>query len=142
MFQGYWLGPGRTVVSAARMTPEQRRLLEANAEAVSAVIAGIKPGVKVRELVAIGDRKLGAFGGEPSELTKEWPLFGHGNGLFFEAPTISTRVGPDADFLLQENMVVSIEMFFKSAGVGEAGFENCIIVKRGGPELLTDTPML
>jgi len=33
-------------------------------------------------------------------------------------------------------------MFFKSAGVGEAGFENCVIVKRGAPELLTDTPML
>ena len=142
MFQGYWLGPGRTVVCGRRMTSEQRALLEANAAAVTAVIAGIRPGVKVRDLVDIGDRHLTEFGGEPSELTKQWPLYGHGNGLFFEAPTISTRIGPDADFVLQENMVISIEMFFRRAGVGEAGFENCAIVKKEGPELLTRTPML
>ena len=142
MFQGYWLGPGRTVVSGRPMTSGQRALLEANAAAVTAVIAAIRPGVKVRQLVEIGDRHLTEFGGEPSELTKEWPLYGHGNGLFFEAPTISTRIGPDADFVLRENMVISIEMFFKRAGVGEAGFENCVIVKSDGPELLTHTPML
>lgn len=141
MFQGYWLGPGRTVVSGRRMTSEQRALLEANAAAVTAVIAGIRPGVKVRDLVEIGDRHVTEFGGEPSELTKEWPLYGHGNGLFFEAPTISTRVGPDADFVLRENMVISIEMFFRRAGIGESGFENCVIVKGDGPELLTHTPM-
>jgi Xaa-Pro aminopeptidase len=69
-------------------------------------------------------------------------LYGHGNGLFFEAPTISTRVGNDAEFRLQENMVVSIEMFFQRQGVGEAGFENSVIVTHSGTELLTCTPML
>ena len=142
MFQGYWLGPGRTVVCGRRPTPEQTALLEANAAAVAAIVAGIRAGVTVRELVEIGDRRTQAFGGESSELTREWPLYGHGNGLFFEAPTISIRVGNDADFVLRENMVVSIEVFFSRAGVGHAGFENNVIVTDTGSELLSRTPML
>ena len=142
MFQGYWLGPGRTVVCGRRPTPEQTALLEANAAAVAAIVAGIRPGVTVRELVEIGDCQTQSFGGETSELTREWPLYGHGNGLFFEAPTISIRVGNDADFVLRENMVVSIEVFFSRAGVGHAGFENNVIVTDTGSELLSRTPML
>jgi Xaa-Pro aminopeptidase len=142
MFQGYWLGPGRTVVCGSRATPDQQELLEANVSAVNAVIAAIRPGITVRQLVDIGDRYVAQFGGELSELSKQWPLYGHGNGLFFEAPTISTRVGNDAEFRLEVNMVVSIEMFFKRDGVGEAGFENSVIVTHSGSELLTRTPML
>jgi Xaa-Pro aminopeptidase len=96
----------------------------------------------VRDLVAIGDRHTITFGGELSELAKQWPLYGHGSGLFFEAPTISIRVGNDADFVLRENMVVSIEVFFSRAGVGHAGFENNVIVTSDGSELLSRTPLL
>jgi Xaa-Pro aminopeptidase len=142
MFQGYWLGPGRTVVCARQPTCAQRALLEANAAAVDAVVAAIRAGASVRQLVAIADRQREAFAGEPSALAREWPVYGHGNGLFFEAPTISTRVGNDADFVLRENMVVSIEMFLRQAAVGEAGFENNVIVTREGSELLSTTPML
>jgi Xaa-Pro dipeptidase len=142
MFQGYWLGPGRTVVCGGRPTPVQRALLEANAGAVGAIVAAIHSGVSVRELVAIGDRHTTAFGGEISDLAAQWPLYGHGNGLFFEAPTISIHVGNDADFVLRENMVVSIEVFFSRAGVGHAGFENNVIVTSDGSELLSRTPML
>jgi Xaa-Pro aminopeptidase len=141
MFQGYWLGPGRTVVCSARPTTAQRKLLEANAAAVDTIVAAIRPGVMVRELVEIGDRQTAAFDGEISELAKQWPLYGHGNGLFFEAPTISIRVGNDANFVLRENMVVSIEVFFSRAEVGHAGFENNVIVTRYGSELLSQTPM-
>jgi Xaa-Pro aminopeptidase len=142
MFQGYWLGPGRTVVCARRPTTAQRALLEANAAAVDAIVAAIRAGVTVRALVAIGDRHTAAYGGEASELSKEWPLYGHGNGLFFEAPTISIHVGNDADFVLRENMVVSIEVFFSRTGIGHAGFENNVIVTRDGSELLSRAPML
>jgi Xaa-Pro dipeptidase len=142
MFQGYWLGPGRTVVSGARPSASQKALLEANAAAVQKVIAGIRDGVRVRELVEIGDRCMREFGGTVSELSRQWPLYGHGNGLFFEAPTISTRVGNDADFVLRRNMVISIEMFFAQPGIGESGFENNVIVTTEGSELLSRTPML
>ena len=142
MFQGYWLGPGRTVVSAVPPSVSQRALLEANAAAVQKVIAAIRDGVRVRELVEIGDRCAREFGGTTSELSRQWPLYGHGNGLFFEAPTISTQVGNDADFVLRSNMVVSIEMFFAQPGVGESGFENNVIVTADGSELLSRTPML
>lgn len=142
MFQGYWLGPGRTVVCGGRPTSAQRALLEANAAAVGAIVAAIRAGVTVRDLAAVGDRHTAAFGGETSEIARQWPLYGHGNGLFFEAPTISIRVGNDADFVLREHMVVSIEVFFSRAGVGHAGFENNVIVTGDGSELLSRTPML
>jgi Xaa-Pro dipeptidase len=142
MFQGYWLGPGRTVVCRATPNPDQRALLEATAAAVDAIVASIREGATVRELVEIGDRHVRAFGGEPSALASQWPVFGHGNGLFFEAPTISTRIGGDADFVLRANMVVSIEVFLRRAGIGEAGFENNVIVTDSGTELLSRSPML
>jgi Xaa-Pro aminopeptidase len=142
MFQGYWLGPGRTVVCGRRATAAQNALLEANAAAVETVIDHVRAGVSVRELVQVADSCIEKFSGAVSPLAKEWPLYGHGNGLFFEAPTISTKVGPDADFVLRANMVVSIEIFFSRAGVGDAGFENNVIVNAGGSELLSRTPML
>jgi Xaa-Pro dipeptidase len=142
MFQGYWLGPGRTVVCGTRPTPAQRELLSANAAAVNTVIAAVRAGVKVCELVAIGDRLTEQFGGPLSDMAREWPVYGHGNGLFFEAPSISVRAGPDAQFELRENMVISVEMFFACAGVGQAGFENSVIVTRDGAELLITSPML
>jgi Xaa-Pro dipeptidase len=142
MFQGYWLGPGRTVACGTRSTPEQRELLSANAEAVNTVIEAVRAGVKVHELVALGDRLTEEFGGPVSDLAREWPVYGHGNGLFFEAPTMSVRVGPDAQFELRENMVISVEMFFARSRVGQAGFENSVIVTRDGSELLINSPML
>lgn len=141
MFQGYWLGPGRTTVSGPASGP-QRALLEANAAAVETVIRHVRAGVAVRDLVRIADECTARFAGSTSPLARQWPLYGHGNGLFFEAPTISTRVGPDADFVLREGMVISIEIFFSREEVGHAGFENSVIVTSAGSELLSTTPML
>jgi Xaa-Pro aminopeptidase len=39
-------------------------------------------------------------------------------------------------------MVIRIEVFFSKAGVGDAGFENNVIVTGNGAELLSRTPML
>jgi len=142
MFQGYWLGPGRTVVCGRRPTSAQLSLLEANAAAVGSIVAAIRAGVTVRELVAIGDRHTAAFAARPASSQAMALLYGHGNGLFFEAPTISIRVGNDADFVLRENMVVSIEVFFSRDGWGRQGFENNVIVTGDGSELLSRVPML
>jgi len=141
MFQGYWLDPGRTAV-CGKPSAGQKELIEANAGVVDAIVAAVKPGVKVRELCAIGDKLTAAFGGGKNEMAEKWPIYGHGNGLFFERPSISTTVPGFADFVLEENMVVGIEAFFTRAGVGSAGFEQNLIVTKDGPELLTTTPML
>jgi Xaa-Pro aminopeptidase len=140
MFQGYWLGPGRTAVCGGNASAAQRELLEANAHAVEAVLGAVRAGASVRDLVAVGDREQAAFGSNDNPLARQWPLYGHGNGLFFEAPTISTKIGPDADFVLAENMVISIEIFYARDGVGTAGFENCVIVTKDGSERLTVAP--
>lgn len=141
MFQGYWLGPGRTVVCGRSPTAAQRELLIANSQAVNTVLAAVRPGIRVHELVAIGDRLTAEFGGPLSDMAREWPVYGHGNGLFFEAPSISVKVGPDAQFELRENMVISVEMFFAREGVGQAGFESSVIVTPAGSEPLITSPM-
>jgi len=42
---------------------------------------------------------------------------------------------------LEENMVLGVEVFLGKPGVGSAGFEQNFIVRTGGNELLTTTPM-
>ena len=141
MFQGYWLDPGRTSV-CGKPSAAQKELVEANAAIVEALIAAVRPGVTVAEVCAVGDKASAAFGGDKSEMAEKWPIYGHGNGLFLEAPSISTKVPGFADFVLEESMVVGLEAFFSRAGVGSAGFEQNVIVTADGAELLTRTPML
>ena len=142
MFQGYWLDPGRTSVCGMKPSDAQRELIEANAHIVDELVAAVRPGISIKELVALGDGLSAEFGGDASEMAQKWPLYGHGNGLFFEAPTISTKVPGFADFVLEENMVIGLEAFFSRSGVGSAGFEQNAIVTADGSELLTRTPML
>ncbi|MSP83729.1 MAG: aminopeptidase P family protein [Alphaproteobacteria bacterium] len=141
MFQGYWLDPGRTAVTGRRPTNSQKDLVEACANVVDTLIAGIKPGVLLADLAREGDRLIQAAGGEKDQAAEKFPLYGHGLGLFFEKPYISTSMGEAGD-VFQEGMVMGVEAFLARSGVGAAGFEQNVIVGKDGAELLTTTPML
>ncbi len=80
-----------------------------------------------------------AFGGEISPLMKNFPFYGHGIGLSFEQPRISTAMSLPGD-VVEENMVFGVEAFLALEGVGSAFFEDIVIVTAGTPELLTRTP--
>jgi Xaa-Pro aminopeptidase len=141
MFQGYWLDPGRTAVCGKRASNAQKNLIEACAGIVEALIADIRPGVRLMDLAAKGQKMLVDAGAEKDQAAEKWPLFGHGVGLFFEKPYISTSMGDPAD-VFEDGMVMGVEAFVAHAGVGSAGFEQNIIVGKSGAEIVTDTPML
>ncbi len=143
MFEGYWLDPGRTAVAGRRPTKEQHGLIERTARIVEGLVDGIRPGVTVGEIVQLGDRMIEEAGGEKDQAAKMFPIYGHGVGLFFEGPyiTSSSMFPPQGAQRLEENMVLGVEVFLGEPEVGSAGFEQNIIVRADGNELLTTTPM-
>jgi Xaa-Pro dipeptidase len=141
MFQGYYSDPGRTVVVGAPMTAAQRELIHTCAALCETLLAAIRPGMPVLELARIGDRRIAEVGGEKDQAAEKFPLYGHGLGLFFEKPYISTLMGDPEDLFL-EGMVVGVEVFLGRHGVGSAGFEQNAIITHAGAEVITTTPML
>lgn len=139
-YQGYYLDPGRTAVRG-RPSDEQRRLIEATSAIVQALTAMMRPGARLLDVAAEGDRLTQAFGGEVSAIMKNFPFFGHGIGLSFEQPRISTAMS-QTDDVVKANMVFGVEAFLATAGVGSAFFEDIIIVGEDRTELLTKTPHL
>jgi Xaa-Pro aminopeptidase len=141
MYQGYWLDPGRTTVIGLRPTVEQRRLVESCAGMVEEMRAQIRPGVRVHDIALLGQRLRREFGGPLEALEAEFPAYGHGSGLFWDPPVISTCYDGKHD-TFKENMVASTEAFLATPGVGGVGFEQNFIVTNDGTELLTTTPMI
>jgi Xaa-Pro dipeptidase len=140
MYQGYWLDPGRTSVVGLRPTPDKKRLVESCADIVERLRAEIRPGVRVADIAALGDRLRREYYGDEA-IEEDWYVFGHGNGLYFEPPIIAPGYdGKHAVF--RENMVAATELFLNLPGVGSAGFEQNFIVTRYGTELLTTTPLI
>ncbi len=154
-FQGYWMDPGRTTVKG---TPSdgQKDLVEATAAVIDAIVAEIEPGKKILDVVARGDEVYEAFDPDDSEMGKKWPIYGHGNGLFFEGPSFPSlaairKYSPDrvdevlealADETFEENMVMGVETFMARDGVGQSGFETNIVITAEGAEVITPTPMI
>jgi Xaa-Pro dipeptidase len=148
IFQGYWMDPGRTLISGNRPTGPQRALLEGAVEVVDTVAAAMRPGVTPRQLGMLGGaiaRKHGYFDHPQLKV----PLLGHGLATNFIPYVIPVGEG-DADtdgalhydMPLEAGMVMASEIFLTHPGVGTAGFEQNLIVTDAGPELLTRTPML
>ncbi len=138
LFQGYYLDPGRTAVRG-KANSEQLRLIEAAANIVHGLSEMLRPGVKLLEVAAEGDRMTAAFGGSISPIMKNFPFYGHGIGLGFELPRISTTMSMPDD-IVEQNMVFGVESFLSLDGVGAAFFEDIIIIGKDGNELVTNSP--
>ncbi|MGM4914615.1 M24 family metallopeptidase [Rhizobium sp. 768_B6_N1_8] len=138
LFQGYYLDPGRTAVRG-KANSEQLRLIEAAANIVHGLSDMLRPGVKLLEVAAEGDRMTAAFGGSISPIMKNFPFYGHGIGLGFELPRISTTMSMPDD-IVEQNMVFGVESFLSLDGVGAAFFEDIIIIGKDGNELVTNSP--
>lgn len=140
LYQGYYLDPGRTGVRGAA-NADQRRLIEAASGIVHRLSAMMRPGVRLLEIAAEGDRMTAAFGGSVSAIMKNFPFYGHGIGLGFELPRISTRMSTPQD-VVEQNMVFGVEAFLSLDGVGAAFYEDIIIIGEEGNELLTRSPSM
>jgi Xaa-Pro dipeptidase len=142
VWQGYWLDPGRTVVVGGKPSPEQRRLIEATNEIVMRLVEEIRPGRTVRDIAALGGRLRAEAGTVDTAASATFPLLGHGNGLFWERPTIWLDVEQnEGGWTFFEGQVFGVEIFISAPGVGSAGMEQNIIVHEAGNELLTQTPL-
>jgi Xaa-Pro dipeptidase len=141
MFEGYYSDPGRTIVVGNKGSDSQRELIHACAGLCEKLLGAIRPGVQVMELARTGDLLVAELGSEKDQCADKFPIYGHGLGLFFEKPYISTLQGDPEDVFL-EGMVVGVETFVGRKGVGSAGFEQNVIITSNGTELVTTTPML
>lgn len=138
LYQGYYLDPGRTAVRG-KATAEQMRLIQAAGDIVHRLSDMMRPGVKLLDVAAEGDRMTAAFGGSISAIMKNFPFYGHGIGLGFELPRISSSMSQPED-IAEANMVFGIEAFLSLDGVGAAFYEDIIIVGEKKNELLTNSP--
>lgn len=143
MFEGYWLDPGRTAVAGKRPTPAQKGLIERAIRILDRLIEAIRPGASVLEVARLGDRLMVEAGAEKDQAAQMFPLYGHGVGLFFEYPYLSTSpIFPLRVDRFEANMVLGVEVFLAERGVGSAGFEQNIVVHADRNELLTTTPLV
>ncbi len=141
ILKGYWLDPGRTVVSGGKPSADQRAVVEALVVVMRQLMDAIKPGVKVREVGLLGDRLSEATGFVSDVLRTSWPYYGHGNGCMWEAPYIEPRLVDDSE-VFEENMVASVEAFFEHPQAGTAAFETNFIIGPDGVEEITPVPHL
>ncbi len=135
---GYFLDPGRTAVRGGP-NADQHRLIEATNDIVIRLSSMMRPGVRLLDVAAEGDRLTQAFGGEVSPIMKNFPFFGHGIGLSFEQPRISSVMSLPED-IVEVNMVFGVEAFLSLEGIGSAFVEDILIIGDEENELLTRSP--
>jgi Xaa-Pro dipeptidase len=141
-WQGYWLDPGRTVVAGGRPSRVQRRWITTANDLVMRLVDEIQPGRSVREIAELGRRLRAETGTVEGPTTETFPLLGHGNGLFWERPTIWLDVeANDQRWMFWEGQTMGVEVFLSHPAVGSVGLEQNIIVRDMGNELLTPVPL-
>lgn len=140
IYQGYWLDPGRTAVAGGKPSNDQRALIENCIAIVDAVIDAIKPGVLVHDVARLGDEMSAKFSEGGSQMNDQWPLYGHGTGLYWEHPYIGVKMSA-ADDRIDAGMVLGIEAFLHIDGVGTAAHEQNLIVHDDGNEIITHSPI-
>jgi Xaa-Pro dipeptidase len=140
IFQGYWLDPGRTAVAGGKPNGDQKALMENCIAIVEGVIDAIKPGANVHDVARIGDALSAQFQEGDSQMNDQWPLYGHGTGLYWEHPYIGVKMSePDDHF--EAGMVLGVEAFLHIEGVGTAAHEQNLIVHADRNEIITDSPI-
>ncbi len=139
IFQGYWLDPGRTAVAGGRLSPDQRALVENCIAIVDGVIEAIRPGVLVHDVARLGDALSEKFSEGESQMNDQWPLYGHGTGLYWEHPYIGVKMS-DSEDRFEAGMVLGIETFLHIDGVGTAAYEQNLIVHDDANEIITHSP--
>jgi len=127
-YGGYFSDVNRSVLVGAEPTARQRAIHEAVVEARDAIRQKVEPGVRARDLYAIGAAVL-----DRHNLCPALSQMGHGIGLKIHEPP---WLQPDSPDVLQVGMVVSIEPVVEAAGVGLVSIEDAVLVTESGFEPL------
>jgi Xaa-Pro aminopeptidase len=127
-YAGYFSDVNRSVFVGGEPSREQRRVHAAVVEAGDAVRGAVAPGVRARDLFAIGYEVL-----DRHDLCPALGMLGHGIGMkIHEIPWLQ----PDSDDVLEPGMVISIEPVVEVPGVAFVSVEDAVVVTEDGCERL------
>jgi Xaa-Pro aminopeptidase len=137
---GYVFDFARSRVVGGRATPEQQQLLDAVRDSVQGGVDALRPGVTLGavarrcESVFAASAYARRHGVPASTLGGAW---GHGLGLTFEPPWITT----DSEVVAEPGMCLAIERRIEAPeappGARGAQYEDNVLVTTDGVELLT-----
>ena len=128
-----WDG-GKTWVVNDTLSESNKKIADGTGEVASAVIAAMKPGVKISELQALGRsiyRKLGISDPESAV------IFLH--GLCLSHMDIETTLfygTPNFDWKLEENMVVPLHLLYPGGEKERLWLEEVVLIRKDGGEPL------
>lgn len=131
---GYLWDFARTTIVGGAPTPEQLEMCEAAIAIVEAVIARIEPGRPIGEAVADGHavrRKLSPF--SPAAVKHDYPHLGHTLGVGFG----DIWLYEDEHRPFAAGMYLAVEAVVARPAGGFAMFEENLIVRPDGPEVVT-----
>lgn len=133
---GYFCDLVRSTVVGQAPDPHQARILEDAIAFVEHMIAGIEPGVPLSAIHQRGTEWLHRRRGGGSSFAAMVPHVGHSLGLADEPPFINKHF----DRPIQPNMVLALEGFIADGPKTAAGFEQVVVVKESGLEIITTAP--
>ncbi|MBO2453659.1 aminopeptidase P family protein [Actinomadura barringtoniae] len=134
--EGYLFDFARTRVVGGDPTTEQREMLDAVHDSVTAGMPLLHPGQKLSDIArrceeAMTDSAFALRQGAPdSQMGGAW---GHGLGLSFEPPWVTT----DADEVLEPGMCLALERRIAAPALGGANYEDNVLITETGPEIIT-----
>ncbi len=141
VYEGYISDFGRTTVVGKKATDAQKDMIEKVTAACEYVISCIKPGLRVSELVELGDKYLLDNGvsldsdqTDPSKVYAAYPPhWGHSLGMTWERPWLIKS----EDFVIKENMYLAVEKCLYNPEIGTTFFEQNLIVGKEGAEIIS-----
>lgn len=129
----YHMDLARTAVVGAA-TPDQNQRYDAARTSLEEVEASIRPGVHTQDLRGLVRQSI-KHSGLREELVS---VTTHGLGLeVFEFPYADSLVN---GFVLEENMVVNTEVFYRDPDLGSFHLEDSVLVTSDGCRLLHEVP--
>ena len=136
-YGGYLYDVARTTVVGGEPAPEQEAMMEAAIATVEAVLARIEPGRPIGDAVAHGHRirrELAPY--LPPPTRHDYPHLGHTLGCGFG----DLWLYEDERRPFERDMYVAVEAVVARAGHGFAMFEQNVLVRPDGVELVTNGP--
>jgi Xaa-Pro aminopeptidase len=119
----------------------QKEIVEATVSICDRLRDNIKPGVRVMEIALLGDELVAASGYGENRVHESWPYYGHGLGCMWEPPLIDKRCCDELE-TFEAGMVLGVECFLGTDGLGIVGYEDNFIVTDTGTEIITPSPAL
>lgn len=146
LYEGYICDFGRTTIVGGDPDPVQRKMIETVTDSCEHVVSLIKPGVKVRDIVAAGDGYLSGHGISLSPQQDDRntiyaafpPHWGHGVGMTWERPWFVTEETME----IEQHMYLAVEKCLYKPGVGTVNYEQNLLVTSDGNKVLTTTRKL